>query len=191
MRGVILYATRYGSTKTVCQWIRQGMAHSEASIHRITQWRGDADFFILGCPIFIGKPHPDMTDFLHTSKQLLQGKPVAMFITSWAESTPYRASCRDFLALLRFHLSPCAPIAEASLPGRLLMEEISPIDRRVMGRLLRRIDDLSPDFHSKNMGWKDARDKEQCMAFGRRLDRILSALGTQGSVDGKQGESGQ
>ena len=174
MRGVILYATRYGSTKTVCQWIRQGMTRHEAEIHPVKGWAEETDFFILGCPIFVGKPHGDMLDFLQTSRSLLAGRPVAVFITSWAESTPYRASCADFLSLLRFYLAPCSPIAEASLPGRLVMEEISPGDRRTMRRLLRRVDALSADFHSEAIVWKDARDRERCMDFGRRLDAILS-----------------
>ena len=174
MKGTILYATRYGSTLEVCQWIRQGMTRHEARVCPVSTWREDeAEFFILGSPIFVGKPHPDMINFLNAAGSILHGRPTAVFITSWAESTPYRSSCRDFLDLMRYYLAPCVPFAEASLPGRLLMEEISPRDRRTMQRLLRRIDRLSPDFHSENIAWQDVRSAQRCREFGRQVDRLL------------------
>ena len=55
MKGYLIYATRYGSTKQVCQWISEGIPFS-VSTRQVSDFPVDTvDFLILGTPVFIGK----------------------------------------------------------------------------------------------------------------------------------------
>lgn len=71
MKGYLIYATRYGSTKQVCQWISEGIPFS-VSTRQVSDFPVDTvDFLILGTPVFIGKPAEDMTVFIKRHKAAL------------------------------------------------------------------------------------------------------------------------
>lgn len=55
---------------------------------------------------------------------------VFLFITSWAQSTPYRAACNGFLELICRYLKPCEPAMTASLPGKMNWDTLTVRDRQ-------------------------------------------------------------
>ena len=174
LRGSLYYASRYGSTEEVCRWVREGISHFPVALHRIrVRPRAEGDFFILGTPIFIGKPLPEMVAFIEENKALLRRRPVFLFITSWAQSTPYRAACNGFLELICRYLKPCEPAMTASLPGKMNWDTLTVRDRQAMTRLLRRIDARSAEFDSEGIRWSDQRDRTVCRRFGESLDGWL------------------
>ncbi len=172
MKGLLLYSSKYGSTERVSQWIAREIACSEVllyKIHKDMDFIQQYDFYILGTPIFIGKPAWEMTDFIRKNKLLLCAVPVFVFITSWAQATVYRQECRRFLELLQHYLEPCKPVMTVSLPGQLYMQQLSDKDRNIMQRLLRRIDGMSKTFHSDQMVFQDYTDQKQSGFFGRQI----------------------
>lgn len=177
MRGALFFSSRYGSTERVSQWIVRRITCAETYLYQIDSDSVPIqpfDFYILGTPIFVGKPAPQMTRFIHNNKKLLCGAPVFLFITSWAAATVYKRECLKFLDLLNHYLYPCKPVFEKSLPGKLCMQTISARDRRLMQRLLRRIDNMSDEFQSEKIRFQDCTDQAQSENFGREIDLWLA-----------------
>ena len=167
MNGVLYYDTKYGSTTQISEWIADKVDNVE--IRWITEnpvIEQKYDYFILGTPIFIGKPTINFINFINKNKKIILYKPLFLFITSWAQSTKYKDECKNFIALIKSYLSPCVPAIARSLPGRLYMDEITQKDRNIMGKLLRRIDNLSEEFDSKTIEFNDKTSKEQSQRFG-------------------------
>ncbi len=169
MKGLLIYATRYGSTEQVCRWIGEGLPFPISVEPVSNRPIAAADFLVLGTPIFIGKPAKEMIEFIDKCKTALCRVPVFIFITSWAQSTVYQDACQGFLELLLHYLSPCIPVMTRSLPGKLLWDSLTVSDRKAMERLLRRIDARQPDFHSEKIQWQDQRDRRQCLQFGEEI----------------------
>ena len=174
MKGVLYYDSKYGSTEQISHWIIKPLKFTK--IQKISyglKISQDGDFYILGTPVFIGKPMQNMVDFILMNKDGMINKPVFLFITSWAQSTKYKHECDKFIDLLKFHLSPILPVLAKSLPGRLYIDKLTPKDRSVMERLLRRIDDRSKEFDSQTILFNDQTNQKQCEEFGQEIHECL------------------
>lgn len=179
MKGVIYYDSQYGSTRTVSEWIRLAI-NAEVEIIKIEENQKvdkGYDFYILGAPIFIGKPTRKFIDFVCHNKMDLQEKTVFLFITSWAQSTQYKAECAKFLELIQSYLLPCNPVNSCSLPGRLEIDKVSDRDRNALGRLLRRIDTMSEEFDSKGVVFSNQLNEVQSKKFGSEINEWIQCSG--------------
>jgi len=173
MNALICYDTKYGSTTKICNYIGSGMK-IDVDIKNIHEVKSFAyDLFIIGSPIFIGKPMKSVEDFIATNYENLRDRKIAIFVTCWAMGTQYGASSSEFLDQLRKHLPPCHLILERALPGKLLLDKVSERDQQTMKRLLRRLDTMSKEFNSQGIAWRDARDKKTAEDFGKEIENSL------------------
>jgi menaquinone-dependent protoporphyrinogen IX oxidase len=169
MNCLICYGTKYGSTEQVCEYIREGMA-ADAIISHVSEIDSlDYDLIVIGSPIFIGKPIGEVVDFIAKHYEELKNKTVAVFVTCWAASTKYSDAGNEFLSQVIKYLPKCNIICTASLPGKLLMDKIEESDRKLLGRLLRRISNQSDEFDANKIEWKDARSQSKSKDFGSKL----------------------
>jgi menaquinone-dependent protoporphyrinogen IX oxidase len=176
-KGILYYDSKYGSTLQISQWIVEEIKSSTVTIERISGdccRAGSAAFYILGTPIYIGKPMQSMIDFLSENKKILSNKNIFLFITSWAQSTKYYEECESFLDLIKFLLAPLSPISICSLPGKLYLDRVSSQDRKTMERILRRIDNMTAEFQSKKIIFNDQTDEKLSRKFGREINEWIT-----------------
>jgi len=83
-KSLVVYASRYGSTKEVAQAIADGLGADIANV--LDQPDVDAyGFVVVGSPIYSGSYLPAMQRFLRHNKAALATKKVAAFITAAAD----------------------------------------------------------------------------------------------------------
>jgi len=170
MNTLICYDTKYGSTTEICNNISLGMK-MDVDIKNVRDVGSfNYDIIVIGSPVFIGKPMKTVEDFVIANYKNLKDKKIAIFVTCWAVATQYGASSGEFLEQLKKHLPPCRLICEMALPGKLLLDKVSEQDRQTMKRLLRRLDAMSDEFNSQEIAWRDARDKQAAMDFGKKIE---------------------
>lgn len=170
MKGALYYGTKYGATRKISQ--RIALFAGDVTLYRIDRMlsvENDVDFYIVGTPIYNGKPVSGVSEFIEENRHALCQKPLFLFITSWAQSTVYQNQCERFLSLLRAMLAPCVPALERSLPGRLVWDEIEARDQNVMGRIVRRIRQMSPTFDDGAASFRDVIDWDLCASFGKEI----------------------
>jgi menaquinone-dependent protoporphyrinogen oxidase len=83
-RVLIICDTRYGSTKTIAQWIAEGAAgvgHVDVVVQNVAEAdpRG-FDLIVIGSPIYEEHPLPSVVDFLAANRDRLSDKDVALFV---------------------------------------------------------------------------------------------------------------
>ena len=83
-RVLIIYDTRYGSTKTIARWIAEGTA-SKGDVDVVVQNVAEADprgfdFIVIGSPIYEEHPLPSVVNFLAANRDHLVDKDVALFV---------------------------------------------------------------------------------------------------------------
>lgn len=180
MKGTLYYATKYNATKIVSQWIASELTDANLQVKEIVSGETaeqDSDFYILGSPIYIGKPLGEFTGFLLNNKMHFTNKPIFLFITSWAQTTKYRQACNDFLELSESLLAPGAILMKRSLPGRVLFHQISKKDQKALERLLARLDTMSDEFSASEIVFRDQLDEKECRQFGKDInERVKSGL---------------
>ena len=173
MKALICYDTKYGSTKDVCNYIRLGLK-LDTDIKNVCEVHSfDYDLIVIGSPVFIGKPMKSVENFIIANYEKIRNKKVAIFVTCWAMATEYEESSGEFLEQLKKHLPPCELIGESALPGRLLLNKLNKQDQQLMKRLLRRLDSMLEEFNSKKIAWRDARNRNLAMKFGKEIEAKL------------------
>ena len=115
-------------------------------------------------------------DFIVANYEKLRDKKIAVFVTCWAMATEFGASSSEFLEQLKKHLPPCDLICERALPGKLLLDKVSEQDQQIMRRLLRRLDSMIGEFDSQKIAWRDARDKQIAINFGKEIEEKLMLI---------------
>jgi menaquinone-dependent protoporphyrinogen oxidase len=83
-RVLIIYDTRYSSTKTIARWIAEGIA-SKGQVDVTVQNVAEADplgfdFIVIGSPIYEEHPLPSVVNFLAANRDHLNDKDVALFV---------------------------------------------------------------------------------------------------------------
>jgi menaquinone-dependent protoporphyrinogen IX oxidase len=83
-RILIIYDTRYGSTKTVARWIADGVAsigHVDVVVQNVAEADpGGFDFIVIGSPIYEEHPLPSVVSFLTANRDQLNDKDAALFV---------------------------------------------------------------------------------------------------------------
>lgn len=180
MRGILYYDTKYGSTLKVSKWITSEITYVSVDIEAInekTMINTNYDFYILGCPIYIGKPREEMHQFIMNNKVNLQNKIFFLFIISWAQSTVFQKECTKFMNIMEHDLHPAKAILSISLSGKLILDELIYKDRCTILRILRRIDNLSDIFQSKEIRFMDQTNEKESKEFGKNINKWLQSSG--------------
>ena len=130
MKGIIVFASKYGSTAEYAFLMAQklgteALRASDASSEAISM----ADFIVLGSPIYAYSVLPEMEVFLEKNKKLLAEKPLAAFVvcgdSRWNPKSG-EGENRNLEKLTRF--LPSEPLAVVVLGGRMRMEELDEED---------------------------------------------------------------
>ena len=128
--GLIIFATKYGSTREYASLIAQkldteALRASEANSEMVSA----ADFIVLGSPIYAYSVLPEMEEFLEMERETLAGKPLAAFVVCgdarWNPNAGEGGN-KNLEKLTRF--LPSEPFAVAVLGGRMRMEELDEED---------------------------------------------------------------
>ncbi len=176
MNALICYDTKYGSTTEICHYISSGMK-IDTEIKRFYEVDSfDYDVIIIGSPIFIGKPMKSAEEFIVNNVKELENKKIAVFVTCWAMATKYGKSSGEFLEQLKKNLPSCHLICEMALPGKLLLDKVSEQDQKIMKRLLGRLDSMIEEFDSQKIAWRDARDKQMAVNFGKEIKEKITQM---------------
>jgi menaquinone-dependent protoporphyrinogen IX oxidase len=172
MHGLIIYASKYGSTaeyallmaqKLNTQALRAPAVPSEAV--------SEVDFIVLGSPIYGYSVLPEMQRFLLDNKEILVEKPIAAFVvcgdTLWNPRSGEGG--QKNLEKLTKHL-PVKPFATVILGGRMRMEQLDNEDEPKIRAFYNRIGREALGFDRMEMG--------SALAFVGEIKRRLEAGGT-------------
>jgi menaquinone-dependent protoporphyrinogen oxidase len=83
MKGVIIYATRYGCTEKAVKLLQAKIPGGMAAVNVAKEPAPDLSAFdtvILGGPIYLGKMHGALSAYLRRNREALLGKRLALFI---------------------------------------------------------------------------------------------------------------
>ncbi|MDF1526027.1 MAG: flavodoxin domain-containing protein [bacterium] len=157
MKGMIVFASKYGSTAEYASLMAQklgteALRASEASSDAVSR----ADFIVLGSPIYAYSVLPEMEAFLDKYQDLLAGKPFAAFVvcgdTLWNPKAGEGGN-KNLEKLTRF--LPSEPFAVAVLGGRMLMEELDDEDESRILAFYEKIGRETTGFDRMEMGSVD------------------------------------
>lgn len=139
-RSLVVFASRYGSTKDVARAVADGLGAELVNVldHPDIE---PYDLIVLGSPIYSGTYLPAMQRFLRHNKELLAQKKVAAFITAAAdmqvqvgltgEEDERLFTQQDFADGLA-RLSGGHVIASRGFGGRLVVDKLDGPDRAAL-----------------------------------------------------------
>ena len=170
MSGVVLYASKYGSTQACAEKIASALgvaAVDVAMAEHAARALASADWTVLGSPIYGPTVLPAMERFCERAREMLATRDLAAFVvcgdTVWMPRAG-EGGDRNLGKLTR--LLPRVPFATAVLGGRMVIEELDEQDRELILAFYRRLG-RSPDGF-------DRTDPAVVSAFA---DRISTTLG--------------
>ena len=170
MSGLVLYASKYGSTRASAETIAAalGVTAFDVAVGELAaRALGSADWAVLGSPIYGPTVLPDMERFCERARAVLATRELAAFVvcgdTVWM---PRAGEGGDHNLVKLTRLLPRAPFATAVLGGRMVVEELDEQDRALILAFYRRLE-RSPDGF-------DRTDPAAVAAF---VDRVHAALG--------------
>jgi menaquinone-dependent protoporphyrinogen IX oxidase len=165
MSDVVLYASKYGSTRACAETIADalGVAALDVDTPELAERAlAGAEWAVLGSPIYGPTVLPAMARFCEKARAALAERKLAAFVvcgdTVWLPRAG-EGGDRNLEKLTR--LLPRAPFATAVLGGRMVVEELDEQDRALILAFYRRLG-RSPDGF-------DRTDPEAVSAF---VDRI-------------------
>ena len=171
IRILVAYATKYGSTERVAQWIAEGMAERETSetivdVKNISQIvEVNYDCVVIGSPIYEEEPLNSVITFLEARRASLEHVNVALFVVCVDYGyLPKEQLIDTYVKKLEAHASGMV-VAREVFGGYFDIEKLSDEDRRI-------IEDFSKVVgHAiTNM---DLLDKDKTKAFGREIMNLL------------------
>jgi menaquinone-dependent protoporphyrinogen oxidase len=137
---LVVFASRYGSTKEVAQAVADGLGADIANVLDHPEIE-PYDLVVLGSPIYSGTYLPAMQRFLRHNRAVLQEKKVAAFITAAADmqvqvgltgDEDERLFTQQDFADGLAHLSGGHVIATRGFGGRLVVEKLDGPDRAAL-----------------------------------------------------------
>lgn len=162
MQDLVIYDTKYGSTKQIAETIGQVLEMEALSVETIDDLQ--ADFVVLGCPIYAGKLLPSMIDFLTVKKEVLKKKKVALFIvcgdqgtvTVQGEETGGKAYLKEIKRFLEVET-----IAEKAFLGKMKKSLLKKEDQEILEGYSNILGVQFPDF--------DGLDLEEARKFAEDI----------------------
>lgn len=79
MNGIIIYKSKYGSTREYAEWLRAETGFTLFDVKHCPRDLGGYDVVVLGCSVFAGKLN--LASWLRQRWAQLQGKQVLLFVT--------------------------------------------------------------------------------------------------------------
>ncbi|HYC20702.1 MAG TPA: flavodoxin domain-containing protein [Candidatus Bathyarchaeia archaeon] len=135
-RILIIYGTRYGSTKTIAEWIAEGAA-STGHVDVVVQNVAEADlrgfnFIVIGSPIYEEHPLPSVVNFLAANRDRLSDKDVALFVVCVDYgAVPKEELVRRYVADLQARAAGRVQAIEV-FGGYLDVDKLSETDRKLI-----------------------------------------------------------
>lgn len=83
MKGIIIYASKYGCTEKAVKLLQSKLSEEIKTVNVVKQRVPDLSSFdtvILGGPIYVGKMHKVLYAFMQKNLEILKGKKLALFI---------------------------------------------------------------------------------------------------------------
>ena len=165
MSGIVLYASKYGSTRACAEAIAAALrvpALDVAAAGQAEAALAGAAWAVLGSPIYGPAVLPAMERFCERARTALAARELAAFVvcgdTVWMPRAG-EGGDRNLVKLTR--LLPRPPFATAVLGGRMAVEELDDQDREQILAFYRRLG-RSPDGF-------DRTDPEAVAAFVERV----------------------
>jgi len=79
---LIIYESKYGTTEKIAKYLSMVLGPAKYSRTEELSNGEDFDFIVIGSPIYSGKPHHKICEFIENNLDWLKQKPVALFCTS-------------------------------------------------------------------------------------------------------------
>jgi flavodoxin len=139
-KSIVVFASRYGSTKEVAMAIADGLGADFANVldhPDITAY----DLVVVGSPIYTGTYLPAMQRFLRHNKDVLAGKKVAAFITAAADLQTQigltgegdeRIWTQNDFAVNLAKMTGGEIVAARGFGGRMIVDKLDPPDRAAL-----------------------------------------------------------
>ncbi len=150
MSGVVLYASKYGSTRACAETIAAALgvaALDVAETERAELALAGAAWAVLGSPIYGPTVLPAMERFCERAREMLSARKLAAFVvcgdTVWM---PRAAEGGEHNLKKLTRLLPRAPFATAVLGGRMVIEDLDEQDRALILAFYRRLGRSSDGF---------------------------------------------
>lgn len=157
MRVLIAYDTKYGTTKTIAQWVAEGIG-VDCDIKNVSEIEScDYDLIVVGSPIYTDEPLKSVSTFLKDKCDELKEKKVALFIVYDKLLAQKREKYEE---ILKEHC-PEAIVDFGVFGGYFDVKQLTEYDRQTIEDFFSRL--------GKRYEILDSRNKSEVVAFGRRL----------------------
>jgi menaquinone-dependent protoporphyrinogen oxidase len=125
MKKIIIYASKYGCTEKAVKLLKSKIPGEIKTVNLAREKAPDLSAFdtvILGGPIYIGKMHKVLYDYMQQNREVLKKKRLALFVCA-GEQDP-AASEKQLTSAFPEELYNCAIIREA-IGGELHLDKMS------------------------------------------------------------------
>jgi len=157
MRVLIAYDTKYGTTKTIAQWVAEGIG-VDCDIKNVSEIEScDYDLIVIGSPIYTDEPLKSVSTFLEDKCAELKEKKVALFIVYDKLLAQKR---EKYEQILKEHCRE-AIVDVGVFGGYFDVKQLTEYDRQTIEEFFSRL--------GKRYEILDSRNKSEVVAFGRRL----------------------
>lgn len=167
MKTIVIYATKYGSTKKIAENIAEVISGAECrAVDEVTVL--DCAAIVLGTPVYAGRFLPEMSDFLQKHKSELEKKKLFFFIVC-ADKGSVRVNGQEtggvaFLQQINNFLQQKI-ISSRAFWGKMIKEQLLEEDRAVLTEFSNILGIDFPDF--------DRLELEEAREFGREIKGML------------------
>ena len=167
MKTIVIYATKYGSTKKIAENIAAVIP--EAECRAVSELDGlDFEAVVLGTPVYAGRFLPEMSDFLQKHKSELEKRKLFFFIVC-ADKGSVRVNGQEtggaaFLHQINDFLQQKI-ISSRAFWGRMIKEQLAEEDKAVLDEFSNILGVEFPDF--------DRIETEEAREFGREIKGML------------------
>lgn len=163
-KALVAYASKYGSTAHVAEWIGASMDW-DVDVKNVEDVSDlSYGFIVLGSPIYNERPLDEMEQFVQRHTQTLVQKPKAIFVVT--TDTESEAKNQRNLEAMK-QMVPGAIVDQAIFAGEVDLIELSSQDQEQIGEYLNTIGEPKEGFRFLN--------EEKCRAFGRSLNQYIRA----------------
>ncbi len=174
MNGLVIYKSKYGSTKQYAHWIAEGLGIDCINVDLVTEkMLGNYGYFVVGGSIYIGKIK--IAEWLTNHWQFLKHKKVYFF--SVGDLLASETEKVQNVWNLNFSPQILAAIQCKHLSGRSCFHELNLVDKFLIFFAAMRAKDKK--IRAKMLGESDHLSKESAMSF---VAEIKSAIETASTV---------
>ncbi|MGZ4901894.1 MAG: flavodoxin domain-containing protein [Halobacteriota archaeon] len=158
MKVLIIYDTRYGTTREIAQWLAEGLA-ADCDVKTVDEVANlDYDLIIVGSPMYTDEPLPSVVQFLHDHNSILSRKKVALFLVY----DRLVASKLDTYEHIIREQAPPNVLEVGIFGGYVDVEKLTKHDRRTIEDFFRRL--------GRRYEVVDNRNKDEVLRFAQRLN---------------------